>query len=351
MRYFDESLSIRGGVIGALVAILTGCGGTGIQAPATVTQSTTTDVRPNRAGSWMLPEAKKESLLYVSLSRVESNGDDIYVFSYPQGKLVGALSLTQYYPRGLCTDRKGHLFVTTWGNSTGTNSVVYEYVHGGTQPIATLSDPGLGNDCAIDPKTGNLAVANWFGHLGSFDHGSVAVYQGARGTAIPYYDSNIYWYEWCVYDTSGNLYVDGYNEGGSYPLAELPSGSGSFVNLTLDDESIDAQSLQWYGGNLVIGGWEWTTHQATEQVYEVQLSGSEGTIVRTTTISTHTRARKRNANYGEYILRGQTLIGVGFNDPQVHLWDFPEGGFPTKSLEAHNAYPAYGVAVSIAPSH
>jgi len=299
----------------------------------------------------MLPEAKKESLLYVSLSRVESNGDDIYVFSYPQGKLVGALSLTQYYPRGLCTDRKGHLFVTTWGNSTGTNSVVYEYVHGGTQPIATLSDPGLGNDCAIDPKTGNLAVANWFGHLGSFDHGSVAVYHGARGTAIPYYDSNIYWYEWCVYDTSGNLYVDGYNEGGSYPLAELPSGSGSFVNLTLDDESIDAQSLQWYGGNLVIGGWEWTTHQATEQVYEVQLSGSEGTIVRTTTISTHTRARKRNANYGEYILRGQTLIGVGFNDPQVHLWDFPEGGFPTKSLEAHNAYPAYGVAVSIAPSH
>ena len=99
------------------------------------------------------------------------------------------------------------------------------------------------------------------------------------------------------------------------------------------------------------GGWQWTTHQPTEQVYEVHLSGSEGTIVRTTTISTHTKARKRNPNYGEYILRGQTLIGVGFNDPQVHLWGFPEGGFPTKSLEAPNAYPAYGVAVSIAPSH
>lgn len=334
--------------LGLSSVIFTGCGGvqSGSVTPVTVVQSGS----QQRSGSWMLPEAKKETLLYVSLSRVESNGDDIYVFSYPRGKLVGALSLTRYYPRGLCTDRKGNLFVTTWGNSTGTNSVIYEYAHGGSQPITTLNDPGDGNDCAIDPKTGNLAVANWFGHLGSFDHGSVVVYQGARGTAIPYYDSNIYWYEWCVYDTNGNLYVDGYNEGGYYPLAELPTGSDSFVNLTLNDESVNAQSLQWYGGNLVIGGWQWTTHQATEQVYEVQLSGSEGKIVRTTTISTHTKARKRNPNYGEYILRGQTLIGIGFNDPQAHLWRFPEGGFPTKSFEAPNAYPAYGVALSVAPS-
>jgi hypothetical protein len=334
-------------------AMLAGCGGSQppIGAPGALPQSRAIATQGAHGGSWMLPDAKSDDLLYVSLSDRESNGDEIYVFSYPKGKLVGGLSLPQDYPMGLCSDDKGDLFVTTYGDVNSTaDSYVYEFAHGGTQPIATLSDPGFGNDCAVDPTTGNLAVANWFGSLGSFDHGSVAIYQGAQGTATPYYDRNIYWYEWCVYDTNGNLYVDGSNEGGGYPLAELPEGSSSFLSLTLNDESILPESLQWDSGDLVVEGWQWAKHQATENVYQVQLSGSEGTVVETTTIATNTKAHKVRYNPGQYILKGKTLIGAGFNDPAVHLWRFPEGGLPIKSLRAPKGFPAYGVAFSVAPS-
>ena len=51
---------------GLCAVTLAGCGtGTGIQAPAMPTQSSATDVRHDHAGSWMLPEAKSENLMYV----------------------------------------------------------------------------------------------------------------------------------------------------------------------------------------------------------------------------------------------------------------------------------------------
>lgn len=330
----------------AAVVLLAGCGGAQppIHADRALPQGPAVAGQASHGKSWMLPEAKSEDLLYVSGS--QPDGDDISVFSYPRGKLVGRLKVTDYTVFGLCADSKGNVFVTTDGNlSSGINSEVYEYAHGGTQPIASLSDPGFGNDCAVDPTTGNLAVANWDGSLGSLDHGSVAIYQGAEGTATVYYDPNIYWYEWCVYDTSGNLYVDGRNEGGGYPLAELPRGSGSFLNITLS-ESFLAESLEWDAGDLVIAGWQWKPRQATEMLYRVQLSGTEGTVVGTTTIRTHTKPRKRRDDAGQYTLQGSRLIGPGFNDPEVHFWRFPEGGWPSKSLGSPKDSSFYGVAIS-----
>ena len=54
-------------------------------------------VRPAHARSWMLPEAKSETLLYVS------NVYTITVYSYPKGKLVGTLSDFEK-PYGECVD-------------------------------------------------------------------------------------------------------------------------------------------------------------------------------------------------------------------------------------------------------
>jgi hypothetical protein len=53
---------------------------------------------------------------------------------------------------GDCSNRTGDVFVPN-------NTEVFEYAHGGTSPIATLSLPGnSGAACSIDPSTGNLAV-------------------------------------------------------------------------------------------------------------------------------------------------------------------------------------------------
>ncbi len=119
-----------------------------------------------------VPAARNIDLLYVS------KYDDVDVFSYPAGKRVGTLTGFQS-PGGLCVDKAGDVFVTNFGASN-----IVEYAHGGTKPIATLSDPYQEpDDCSVDPTTGNLAVAN----IG----GSVSIYEGARGHPKQRTDSEI----------------------------------------------------------------------------------------------------------------------------------------------------------------
>lgn len=97
----------------------------------------------------MAPEAKSEDLLYVSTS------GGVAVYSYPAAVLVGTLSLLS--PAGLCADNAGNVWITG-------NQQIFEYAHGGSQPIATLDDSGYSSKgCAVDPTTGDLAVTNFVG--------------------------------------------------------------------------------------------------------------------------------------------------------------------------------------------
>ena len=54
--------------VGSAVVMLAGCGGSQppIGAPAAMPQSLVLATRADRSGSWMLPEAKKRTLLYLS---------------------------------------------------------------------------------------------------------------------------------------------------------------------------------------------------------------------------------------------------------------------------------------------
>ena len=105
-----------------------------------------------RSHGWMLPAAKSMDLLYVS------NDDELLVFSYPKGKLVGEITVPSGDFAGLCSDSAGDVFVTSVGSHSA--SYILEYAHGGTEPITTLSDPAWANGCAVDPTTGNVAVTN-----------------------------------------------------------------------------------------------------------------------------------------------------------------------------------------------
>jgi hypothetical protein len=126
-------------------------------APGAMPQSRAISMHAERSGSWMLPEATSENLLYVSSSSGFSG--IVRVYSYPHGRRVGALtSLT--YAGGECVDSAGDVFIVEFSGPSSAGSTVYEYAHGGSTPIATLADPGSGFGCAVDPTTGNLAVAN-----------------------------------------------------------------------------------------------------------------------------------------------------------------------------------------------
>jgi len=74
---------------------------------------------------------------------------------------------------GLCVDAQGNVFVPTWQGESGTRGYVYEFAHGGSTPIATLSDPGGAFGCSVDLTTGNLAVTNNVAPGSEFRSGSL----------------------------------------------------------------------------------------------------------------------------------------------------------------------------------
>ena len=150
------------------------------------------------AGAWMLAEAKREDLLYVA------TGDNVYVLSYPGGKLVGSLGITG---NNLCSDARGDVFIPTSGYD------VVEYAHGGNSPIETLADGDIPLGCAVDPTTGNLAVTNE-----ASGAGEVAIFPKAKEPSTWHRDPDIGTFGLCGYDDRGNLFVDG-------------SGSGNFLAI------------------------------------------------------------------------------------------------------------------------
>jgi len=309
----------------AFATLLAAC--SRLQPPIGVMQSVSQN-RSNmaRTGSWMLPQAKSEDLLYVS----DQLFNEIYVFTYPDGRPAGTLTGFSL-PEGLCSDGKGDVFVTDLLARD-----IVEYAHGGTSPIRTLKEDGNPEGCSVDPTTGNLAVANYQYSSGS---GNIAVFQNAQGTPVVYSDPalNIVWN--CGYDDTGNLFADGQNAANQPRLAELPNGAATLKNLTLE-RSFDAQgSVQWDGRHIVIMG-----DRPPNRIYRLAISGSQATIVGSTTLS--------DASMYEQVfwIHAGTLtltyIPKRARYPAIGFWRYPDGGEPTRTMR--DLPGVYGVTISVA---
>jgi hypothetical protein len=314
-------------------ALLAGCGGSQspIGAPGAMPLSQTSAIATHagRGGSWMLPEAKGRDLLYVSSDLYASGKSDVFVFSYPEGKLIGTLTGFSE-PAGECVDRKGNVFITdTEASGAG---YVYEYHHGGTKPIATLSDPlGYPLGCSIDRVTGNLAVVSISG---------VAIYKDAKGAPVTFTDSGFSHMRYGGYDNKGNLFVDGASAGSTYfGFAELPAGSSNFTNISITDITQgDAGSVQWDGTYITV---ESVIRRA--YIYRLSVSGSNASIAGTTTLTSN----RDRYNGGEFWILGQKVIGPDNAGETIAFWKYPTGGRGTKTIKSP-AREAWGVTVSLA---
>ena len=110
--------------------------------------------------SWMLPQTagSKTALLYGG----DDETNDVYVYDYPRGKMVGTLTGFDG-PDGMCVDAKGDVYIANFDSG---NPV--EYAHGGTKLLNTYDSGATPIGCAVDAK-GDVAVT-------SFDPGEVAVF-------------------------------------------------------------------------------------------------------------------------------------------------------------------------------
>jgi len=261
--------------------------------------------------------ASNKALLYISEA-----ANEIDIVSYPKGKPVASISGV-YEPEGMCSDAQGNVFVTSAAGE------ILEYAHGGTTPIATLSDSGYEpTDCSVDSLTGDLAVANF----GPGSSGNVAIYRGATGTPNFYADPDFDVYYACAYDDSGNLFVVGIN--GTANFSELLQGGSALKSLTLPLPN--PRGIKWDGTYLAIESLSATS--AT--INRISVSGSTVQVIRTVPFTW--KKRKKGVTLFYFAFDKQTLVGPFSNE--VGLWAYPKGGNAQNVLRGFPS--AQGVAIS-----
>jgi hypothetical protein len=261
----------------------------------------------------MSPDAKSHNLLYVT----DTASRAVDVYTYPGLKYAGQLTGFAW-PLGACTDKAGIVWIADGGGA------VYEYAHGGTSPINTLTT-GMyqPSGCAVDPKTGDLAVAN--------GNDEVLVLPNAAGSPTAYRDFNFAQTAFLSYDNHDNLFVDGTDGSNFFHYAELPAGSEAFTDITLNGFPIMqyAGDVQWDGTNMGIGDTQWT-------IYQTQGSN----VVSTTTLSS-------TCAFAFYIVPAKkTVIApdqCGSN--LVGVYAYPAGGSPTKVITG-GLYTPYAAVLS-----
>lgn len=241
-------------------------------------------------------------LLYLGGGSQES-----YVLTYPKIESVGTISNGAF---GVCSDSAGNVFLTT-------SNVVQEFAHGATTPFAVLKVPGdFAIDCSVDPLSGDLAVAVVCGSCNT----ALAVYHHASGTPKTYTASLLA--QNCGYDNRGNVFVSGDSSGTEF--YELRKGRKELVPISFDPSIAVRGHIQWDGSYLTI---ENAGYNESPRIYQVQISGSTGTVVGTT----HLLGAFSAGN--SWILGNRVIAPFWTNEygaTKVGFWKYPQGGQPVR---------------------
>ncbi|MFY9739832.1 MAG: hypothetical protein WAK11_12405 [Candidatus Cybelea sp.] len=304
----------------------TGCGGTTVPLGA-MTQS---QAHQASGKSWMRPGASSGDLIYAT-----GGCGGTCVLSYPDGQIVGSISTTG---EGPCSDAAGNVFIPD-------GSQIFEYQHGGTTPIGTLTIPESNittYNCSVDPTTNNLAIS----YLGETCI-CVAIFNNEGGTPTSYSTGIDSFF--CGYDNAGNLFVDGLgtDQNPGIELSELARGNSTFTPLTVSGKFRGQPGrLQWDGTNLTYEGLDAPgTHAA---IIKLAISGSVATAVKTIRLNGNMRGTTLSWIYDGNVLTPYSIHSQRTN--KVGIWAYPKGGKRRATLKFPNSrfWIFTGVTVSVA---
>lgn len=283
------------------------------------------DFGADRAASWMSAGAKSaRQLLYVS----DLGRWDVYVYAFPSLKEVGKLTGFDE-PQGECSDASGNV----WIANAGTEELL-EFAHGGTNVIASLSDPvGVPVGCAIDPASGNLAVTNLDDFSGA---GSVLVYAKASGTPRVYANPNVLAYYFDGYDRAGDLYVSGTSASDAYLLSVLPKGSSSMSLVSVTGGTLYFPgTVAWSASTLVLGDQQ-CDKSATSCFYELAVSGKTAAVKHVTRLGGSCDVVQAWVGATQ-IAGGDNAEYCAARHSRVETWPRPGGGNPSASVTSPRA--------------
>jgi hypothetical protein len=236
-----------------------------------------------------------------------------------------------YRPVGECADKTGNVFIADLGNQR-----IVEYAHGGKKPIATLQDSDGPYGCAIDPATGNLAVTN-------VRVANVAIYERARGRPKKYMNPSMSGYAFCTYDGKGNLYVDGQVSYSSFALAKLSKGTGTFTNITVNQNIKAPGGVQWLGNGIAIGDLD------VPIIYKFSIRGSHGRRVGSTPLGSQAEFVHQFDIDGTTVVVPNQYYVKHKAFSNVLLYKYPGGGKALKTITRGVSFPGASV-ISKAPN-
>jgi hypothetical protein len=334
---------------GIALLLLAGCGGGSSAVPQSVSSVPHSQVKHVKAS--------KGDLLYVTDGGAGLTGR-ILVYTFPEGTHVSTL---EGYAgiQGACSDSQGDVFVVAPAFDYYDGSTIVELSHGGSQPIATLTESGQGYGCASDPTTGALAVANYFDHADPYNQesGDVAVFENATGNAKMYYPSSPTAFLNCGYDNDGNLYLSDEFPSGSreaFGLVVLLARSSSLQTIklskTLFGDNSFFPSVQWDGSEMTISSL--SAHNGLSgpvKIYQLSLSGTNASVIGTTTLKA-----KGDQPFGQTWIQGSTIVGFNqYHGPNILFWPYKKGGKATHEIQPPKlktgGHPT-SVTVSVPPS-
>jgi hypothetical protein len=272
------------------------------------------------------PQAKASGdVLFVS----DSGNNTLSRFSYLDGKYLGQVTGLRE-PRGLCGDAAGNVWVANAGSSTLT-----EYSHDGAQ-IGSLHDDGYEPySCAIDPTSGDLAVANIFSSTNGA--GNLAIFSHASGSPAFYAGGDINFAFYVAYAPTGALYIDGLDSDESFRYASF--AHGKFNDITIQGTTIAFPGpLAWStAGNSVDIADQQSSPPA---IYRLSRSGR---VQRQTDLQC-------SSSFGlcdieAFAIDGNRVLAdtVG---PGVQAFRYPQGGPAVKTIGANQLSQPFGLALS-----
>lgn len=272
------------------------------------------------------PAAAKGRLLYVA----DPEANAVLIYTYPQ--LSGAGEISGFSSvNGVCTDRQGYVWILDTSDVAA-----WEFAHGGTAPINYVQpgdyngNPGVGNGCSIDPKSGNLAVAGSGAGITVFLNGQETPHD-------TYWDYDFFGFNYIGYDGAGDLYADGIlNSSFQFGLVELVKGS-----LSLDAIAVTGATIRSPGGIQWDAKYLDVADGASGTIYQTSSQSSGGLAV----VGSVETAAPCQGQF--YILASHKRVIV--TDPcnkQSEIYAYPGGGTPIKTILGGEVEPL-GAAISV----
>lgn len=274
----------------------------------------------------------KDDLVYVT------NGDaEVTVYNLASQSLVGVLTSFDQ-PMGECVDAGGDVYITD-----ETAETIVEYAHGGDKPIKTLDDsPYSPYECAVDPATGNLAVANYGS---SSESGNITIWPKGSGQPKSYSDSALTYVVSCAYDPKGNLLTAGSPDGHTTTFAWLPHGGSQLLTIAIPGpkstfEWYYVDGIQWDGRFFVLDDGQSfyriaLIHGLAYYIGDVHLTDYASFTGPASIYIPHSKSQSAQ------------IFGGMYRDSsnEVESFDFPGGSGPLVQI-VHGVYRPFSVVVS-----